>query len=66
MYYEIYSKYRYDKAIKSARRLLLQIYRSLQEGEQKYRRENEGKADASKSLRTDGLNHLKKTLTILL
>lgn len=52
----------YDETIKSAGRLFLQIYRSLQEGEQKYRRENEGKTDESKSLRTDGLNHLKNGL----
>lgn len=42
---------KYDKAIKSAGRLFLQIYRSLQEGEQKYRRENEGKTNEGKSLR---------------
>lgn len=42
---------KYDKAIKSAGRLFLQIYRSLQEGEQKYRRENERKTNESKSLR---------------
>lgn len=45
---------KYDKAIKSAGRLFLQIYRSLQEGEQKYRRENEGKTNESKSLRERG------------
>lgn len=42
---------KYDKAIKSAGRLFLQIYRSLQEGEQKYRRENERKTNEGKSLR---------------
>lgn len=41
----------YDKAIKSAGELFLQVYRSLQEGEQKYRGENEGKANDGKSLR---------------
>lgn len=45
---------KYDKAIKSAGRLFLQIYRSLQEGEQKYRRENEGKTNEGKSLRERG------------
>lgn len=60
MYYEIYSKYRYDKAIKSAGRLFLQIYRSLQEVEQKYSRENEGKDDASKSLLTRMVLTIKK------
>lgn len=45
---------KYDKAIKSAGRLFLQIYRSLQEGEQKYHRENEGKTNESKSLRERG------------
>ena len=45
---------KYDKAIKSAGRLFLQIYRSLQEGEQKYSRENEGKTNESKSLRERG------------
>ena len=42
---------KYDKAIKSAGELFLQVYRSLQEGEQKYSRENEGKTDDGKSLR---------------
>ena len=45
---------KYDKAIKSAGRLFLQIYRSLQEGEQKYHRENEGKTNEGKSLRERG------------
>nr|DAG87378.1 MAG TPA: ATP dependent DNA helicase [Crassvirales sp.] len=45
---------KYDKAIKSAGRLFLQIYRSLQEGEQKYSRENEGKTNEGKSLRERG------------
>lgn len=45
---------KYDKAIKSAGRLFLQIYRSLQKGEQKYRRENEGKTNEGKSLRERG------------
>lgn len=45
---------KYDKAIKSAGRLFLQIYRSLQEGEQKYRRENERKTNEGKSLRERG------------
>ena len=45
---------KYDKAIKSAGKLFLQIYRSLQEGEQKYRRENEGKTNEGKSLRERG------------
>ena len=45
---------KYDKAIKSAGRLFLQIYRSLQEGEQKYRRENEGKTNEGKNLRERG------------
>lgn len=45
---------KYDKAIKSAGRLFLQIYRSLQEEEQKYRRENEGKTNEGKSLRERG------------
>lgn len=45
---------KYDKAIKSAGRLFLQIYRSLQEGEQKYRRENEEKTNEGKSLRERG------------
>lgn len=45
---------KYDKAIKSAGRLFLQIYRNLQEGEQKYSRENEGKTNEGKSLRERG------------
>lgn len=45
---------KYDKAIKSAGRLFLQVYRSLQEGEQKYRRENERKTNEGKSLRERG------------
>ncbi len=45
---------KYDKAIKSAGRLFLQIYRSLQEGEQKYSRENERKTNEGKSLRERG------------
>ena len=45
---------KYDKAIKSAGRLFLQIYRSLQEGKQKYSRENEGKTNEGKSLRERG------------
>jgi exodeoxyribonuclease-5 len=51
---------KYDKAIKSAGRLFLQIYRSLQEGEQKYRRENEGKTNEGKSLRERGYEEAAK------